>query len=156
VNVGHDVLLRFLLTGFTVTVKTELMFRNLIARGLRDSLGPVRDTAKKELHRLSASFTGDMVMMFPGFTELIPHNRFIDGLKNNSKGFEKIEAPVDGGQADLSPLVTERPVEVLGTKGIPGRGEFLIDQESGMAQFQFILTNQIFENVFIHNRLNCE
>jgi hypothetical protein len=127
VNVGHDVLLRFLLTGFTVTVKTELMFRNLIARGLRDSLGPVRDTAKKELHRLSASFTGDMVMMFPGFTELIPHNRFIDGLKNNSKGFEKIEAPVDGGQADLFLFPMERLIKLLRAQRNECPGKFLKD-----------------------------
>ncbi len=120
-------------TGLAQTIEIELVIRHLVARLPGHLSSPIRDVAEIQLNHSPAFFTDDMMMMAVRVAEPVSDAGPNRDLKDDSKGFEKVEAPIDGRKANLSPLLMKRTVEFLGTQGFGCRRKLLIDQNPGLA-----------------------
>ena len=109
------------------------MIRYFITRTLRHLSRPSRNITEIELDHPSAFLANDMVMVTVRLTEFVFDIGPPGNFEDNPQGFEKIEAPVDGGQANLSLFPAKRMKEFLRAERRRSRGELLIDQKPRMA-----------------------
>jgi hypothetical protein len=55
------------------------------------------EVTKIKFDHMTTGFTDDVVMMILQLTEFVSHLRSMDRFEKDSKRFEKIERPIDGG-----------------------------------------------------------
>ena len=137
----HLLLLPFLLAVSAKPVKIEPMLRNLETRRGRHLLQLIRDITEIQFSDLSAPLTDDVVVMAFRLTERVPYIGPIGNLEDDFKGLEQVEAPVDRCQADPPLLLMKRAIDLLRTLRRQRRGEFLINQEPGMAHSESVFSD---------------
>jgi hypothetical protein len=73
------------------------MIDDLETRRLHYFLGPMGKVTKIKFDHMTTGFTDDVVMMILQLTEFVSHLRSMHRFEKDSKRFEKIERPIDGG-----------------------------------------------------------
>ena len=90
------------------------MIGHLVACLLGHFSSPVRYITEIQLNHSPAFLTDDMMVMAIRIAKSIFDIGPNRDPKNDSKGLEKIEAPIDRGKPDLPPLLMKGAVEILG------------------------------------------